>query len=333
MLRAASAAYDPGVPLPRFRPATRDDAEAINALMAAAEVVDRTGEHYSVADVLEELDNPMIDLSHDWVVVEADGRLVAHAQLTPRAPYDGSLKVEIGGTVHPDHRGHGLGSQLVPAMIDRAHDYVRERGADLQPVIAATAPADNTDLADIFERHGMHPHRWNFQMVCDLSRVEGSSDGLPDGYHVSTWDGVDQDEMRLAHNEAFADHPGFVPWSQELWAQWVGETRNSRPALSLVARDHDGRVAAYVQTSEFDAFFEATGVREAYVNKVGTLPDHRRRGLAGALLHVAVRSYRDAGYGRASLDVDSENPTGALGLYESIGFVAEQRWTSYLMRD
>ena len=98
------------------------------------------------------------------------------------------------------------------------------------------------------------------------------------------------------------------------------ETRNSRPALSLVARDEDGRVAAYVQTSEFDAFFEATGVREAYVNKVGTVPDHRRRGLAAALLRLAVRSYRDAGYGRASLDVDSENPTGALGLYESIGF-------------
>ena len=305
---------------------------AINELMAAAEAVDRTDEHYSVEDVLEELDNPMIDLARDWVVVEADGRIVAHAQLTPRAPYDGSLKVEIGGTVHPDHRGQGLGSQLVPAMIDRAREYVRERG-DLQPVIAATAPADNTDLADIFARHGMLPHRWNFLMVCDLSRVEGSGNGLPEGYVVSTWEGIDQDEMRLAHNEAFVDHPGFVPWSRELWAQWVVETRNSRPALSLVARDADGRVAAYVQTSEFDAFFEATGVREAYVNKVGTLPDHRRRGLAAALLRIAVRSYRDAGYGRASLDVDSENPTGALGLYESIGFATDQRWSSYLLGD
>jgi mycothiol synthase len=314
------------------RPATRDDAVAINELMAAAETVDRTDEHYSVEDVLEELDNPMIDLARDWVVVEAEGRIVAHAQLTPRAPYDGSLKVEIGGTVHPDHRGQGLGSQLVPAMIDRARHYVRERG-DLLPVIAATAPADNTDLADIFARHGMLPHRWNFLMVCDLSRVEGEGNGLPEGYVVSTWEGIDQDEMRLAHNEAFVDHPGFVPWSRELWAQWVVDTRNSRPALSLVARDVDGRVAAYVQTSEFDAFFEATGVREAYVNKVGTLPDHRRRGLAAALLRLSVRSYRDAGYGRASLDVDSENPTGALGLYESIGFATDQRWSSYLLGD
>src|SRR6478736_3289829 len=147
--------------------------------MAAAETVDRPAEHYSVEDGLEELYNPMIDLARDWVVVEAEGRIVAHAQLTPRAPYDGSLKVEIGGTVHPDHRGQGLGSQLVPAMIDRARHYVRERG-DLLPVIAATAPADNTDLADIFARHGMLPHRWNFLMVCDLSRVEGEGNGLPE---------------------------------------------------------------------------------------------------------------------------------------------------------
>ena len=90
----AGSPYDPGVSDFRIRPATLDDAVAINDLMAAAEAVDRTGEHYSVEDVVEELENPMIDLARDWVVVERDGRVVAHAGLTPRAPNDGSLKVE-----------------------------------------------------------------------------------------------------------------------------------------------------------------------------------------------------------------------------------------------
>jgi mycothiol synthase len=316
----------------RTRPATREDAAAINDLMAAAEAVDATGEHYSVEDVVEELENPMIDLDHDWLLVEQDGHLAAHGQLTPRAPYDGSLMVGLGGTVHPAHRGRGIGSTLVPALIDRAHAYVRERG-DLRPRIAATAPSDNSDLADILGRHGVHPHRWNFLMEADLTGPGNGAAALPDGYTLSTWEGVDLEEMRAAHNRAFDDHPEFVPWSRELWAQWVGETRNSRMALSLVARDGDGRVAAYVQSSEFDAVEQATGVREAYVNKVGTLPDHRRRGLAAALLRIVLQRYRDAGYERASLDVDSENPTGALGLYESVGFRTRQRWTNYLMRD
>ncbi len=165
MLLEAGSPYDPGVSDFSIRPATLDDAVAINDLLAASEAVEHTGEHYSVEDVVEELENPMIDLAHDWVVVERDGRVVAHAGLTPRSPNDGSLKVELGGDVHPDHRGQGLGSRLVPMMIDRAHDYVRERG-DLEPVIIATAPSANTDLADIFARHGMHAHRWNFMMLC-----------------------------------------------------------------------------------------------------------------------------------------------------------------------
>ena len=62
------------------RPATREDAEAVNGLLAAAEAVDQTDEHYNVDDVLEELENPMIDLARDWLVVEPDGDIVAHAR-------------------------------------------------------------------------------------------------------------------------------------------------------------------------------------------------------------------------------------------------------------
>jgi mycothiol synthase len=327
--RPASATYDPGVGDYRTRAVTRDDASAVNSLLAAAEAVEHTGEHYTVDDVVEELGNPMIDLARDWVVVEHEGRVVAHGVLTPRAPFDGALKVEVGGTVHPDHRGRGIGSRLVPAMLDRAHAYVRERGADLSPVITAHAPSENTDLADILGRHGLEPHRWSFLMQCELSGLPAADAGLPDGYVVETWEGADQDELRRAHNAAFVDHPGFVPWSPELWTQWVSGTRNSRPALSLVARDAAGRVAAYVQLSEFDAVELATGIREAYVHKVGTLRAHRRRGLAGALLRSALRRCREEGYAVATLDVDSENPTGALGLYESVGFRTIQRWTDY----
>ena len=33
----------------------------------------------------------------------------------------------------------------------------------------------------------------------------------------------------------------------------------------------------------------------------------------------------------ASLDVDSENPTGALGVYQRAGFAVESRWTNYFL--
>lgn len=310
----------------RFRPISRADAAAVADLMAAAEVVDRTEEHYNVEDLLEELDNPMIDPRTDWVLAELDGRVVAHCALTPRAPTDDLVRVGIDGTVLPEHRRRGIGTALVALMVARARDYATERG--VRPVLVGTAPSDNTDLGAIFARHAMVAERWQFVMSVDLTGAAPVPD-LPEGHVLQTWEAVDHDEIREAHNRAFVDHPGFSPWSAEMWDQRVASARSFRPALSVLARDGTGAIAAYVQSSEYDAVLEATGIREAFVAKVGTVPEHRRRGLADALLRTVLDRYRAAGYQRAALDVDSANPTGALGIYERVGFRTVRRWTSY----
>lgn len=315
-----------------MRPVTPDDASAVHGLLEAAEAVDRTEEHYAVEDVVEELSNEMIDLARDWVVVERGDEVVAHCRLLPRAVADGELRLSVDGVVHPAHRGQGIASHVVPLMIERAHAFVAERGADLRAVITAQALSSNQGAEEVFAANGLLPHRWSFVMTADLSSPAQAAPPLPDDYALATWADIDPDDLRLVHNVAFVGHPGFSPWSEEMWRQWVSGSRNFRPALSLLARDAHGEVAAYVQTSEFDAMEAATGVRDAFVAKVGTLPGHRRRGLAGALLRIALARYREAGFDTSTLDVDSENPTGALGIYQRAGFLATQRWTSYLLR-
>jgi ribosomal protein S18 acetylase RimI-like enzyme len=218
-------------------------------------------------------------------------------------------------------------------MVQRALAYVSERGADLRPVVTGHALADNADLARIFQANGLHPERWSFAMLADLGGRPPAEVALPDGYTLHTWEGIDHDELRDAHNRAFVGHYGFTPWSPQMWSQWVADSRAFRPALSVLARDGSGAVAAYVQSSEFDAVAEATGVKEAYVAKVGTLEEHRRRGLGGMLLRIALERYGTEGFDRAALDVDSENPTGALGIYENAGFRTTQRWTSYRLME
>ena len=309
---------------------TRADAPAVNELRAAAEAVDRTGEHYNLDDVLEELDNPMIDVARDWLVAETAAGLVGHSVLTPRAPADGAISVGVDGTVHPEHRRQGIGAELVARSVARARAYVAERGAGLRCSVTLSAPSGNTDLAAIAEGLGLHPERYQFVMLADLrTTAPEHADGLPDGFVLSTWEDQDADEVREAHNRAFVDHPGFTAWDAKMWSQWVWDSRALRPGLSLLVRDESGSIAAYLQSSEYDAVAEATGVREAYVAKVGTSPDHRRRGLAGALLRLALERYRQDGFDHAALDVDSENPTGALGVYERAGFRTDQRWTNY----
>ncbi len=312
-----------------IRPVDLGDARALDALLAAAEAVDRTEEHYSVEDVVEELENPMIDPARDWLVVERDGQVVGHSRLLPRGPVDGTVSVSIDGVVHPEHRRTGIGSRVVPLMVARAREYARERA--LVPIVTGSAPSANSDLERVFARCGLLAERWSFVMQADLGGavVAAPEPTVPGGFGLSTWEGADQEEIRAAHNTAFVGHYGFTRWDAAMWRQWVTGSRNFRPELSLVIRDGAGGVAAYLQTNEFDAVREATGKREAFVAKVGTVPEHRRRGLAGLLLRSALSRYRQAGFDLSSLEVDSQNATGALGIYERAGYATAMRWTSY----
>ena len=187
----------------QLRPITRADAAAVAEVLAAAEAVDRTEEHVNVADLLEEMDNPMIDLTADWTVAEVEGRVVGHSGLAPRAVVDGTVRVGIEGAVHPEHRRRGIGTALLDRMVVRARAYAEERGA--RPVLVGTAPSDVPDVETLFARHGMTPHRWQFVMTADLEHV-GSPPELPSGYTLSTWEGLDPEKLRLAHNRSAAGH-------------------------------------------------------------------------------------------------------------------------------
>ncbi len=308
---------------------TADDAPAVQRLLVALEAADRTEEHYSVEDVLEELANPMTG-PEDWLLVERGDELVAMSRLLPRAPTGYELRVSVDGGVHPDHRRTGIGRWLFPQLVRRAEEHVAERGS-FEPVVSATAPSDQPGFAALVGASGLLPDRYEFLMRADLT-AEPAAPALPEGYTVSSWEGVDPEELRAAHNVAFVGHPGWSPWSAQMWSQWVSGSRAHRPGLSVLLRDPGGRIAAYVQTNEWDAVAQQTGRRETYVVKVGTLPEHRRRGLASALLLEAMRRHREDGVAAVGLDVDSENPTGALGVYEAVGFEVQRRWTTYRRR-
>jgi mycothiol synthase len=317
-----------------LRPLTRDDIPAWARVLAAAEAVDRTGEHYNEADLAEEMDNPEIVVGKD-VVGAFDGagdgaEMVGYFSILPRGEGEGLYKIHVEGTVVPERRGQGVGTLLRDAMVARAEAAYAERGSGLPLKLMTTGKTDNAAQADLLESVGFTGERWSFVMRTLLDRV-AEPPVLPDGYELRTYDDSRADDMRRAHNAAFtAHHPNFTPWTEATWKQWVTESRNFRPGLSfLVVLADTDEIVGYAQSNEFDAYFEATGRREAYVGKLGVLAEHRGRGIAAALLGHCLVAYRDAGFDEASLDVDSENPTGALGVYERAGFGVESRWTNY----
>ena len=55
----------------------------------------------------------------------------------------------------------------------------------------------------------------------------------------------------------------------------------------------------------------------------------RRRGLARSLLARSIRMFREMGMQETALGVDTQNPSGAFGLYESLGYREVQRHTLF----
>jgi mycothiol synthase len=315
-----------------LRPLTVADVPAMVALLAAAELVDRTGEHLGAADLEEELANPEVEVGKDFVGAFDGDDLVGLFSVLPRGVTDGAYKVHVQGAVRPTRRGEGIGTELVRAMIARGTAAARERRPELPALLTTTGMSTNTAQEDLLASHGMRGERWNFVMRTTLSGLPDPGP-LADGYELRAYHDSMGPAVLEAHNLAFdGSHPNFTPWTEPMWKQWVTGSRTFRPEVSfVVVPAASDQVVAYVTTHEFEAYLDATGRREAYIGKLGVLPGHRGRGLAGRLLVHCLHACAAAGYDEASLDVDSENPTGALGVYRRAGFEVESRWTNYFL--
>jgi mycothiol synthase len=136
---------------------------------------------------------------------------------------------------------------------------------------------------------------------------------LPGDYSLCT--PVDPRVAADTFNRAFADH-----WRFSALTAGQVSTSLAGPELCLLALAPDGDPAAVVWSAverhQEDSRRQPVGL----VSVVGTVPDHRRRGLARALTTEALRRLREKGAASASLYVDADNPTRAYDLYRALGF-------------
>ena len=134
------------------------------------------------------------------------------------------------------------------------------------------------------------------------------------GYELHDGTGVPAGVWAHVHNGSFAEHWRSSPRSEE-------ELVAGRPSsLSLLAVTATGSPAAetlcQIESYTADSRRQPVGV----VESVGTLPEHRRRGLANWLVAEALLRLRNKGARHASLYVDGWNPTRAFDGYRKLGF-------------
>lgn len=309
-----------------------EDAAAIADLLNAAEPLDDTGGHLDVDDVTEQFVNDLVDLERDTRLAWIGDELAAAGQVSVSTAAREQASVWCFGTVHPDHRRRGIGRQLMTWELERGAELHRNRHPDVPANVMVNVSATNSGARALAERLELEPVRDWFEMSCQLDGVVGEL-AAPTGITLAPYEAGRDDEVRQAHNVAFAEHFGSTERSPEEWRHFFTGSRGFRPELSVLAvGDDTGELCGYALGYVYEADVESTGRRQVWLGQIGTLPDHRGKGVGRALLAAALRTWAAAGHEEAWLGVDSANGTGALGLYERAGFSVQRRSTSWARR-
>jgi mycothiol synthase len=309
------------------RPIETGDAIAWAELLAAKEKVDAEGENYDADDLLEELADPKLDAARDTIGVWDGEQMVGYGVVRAPDQVVDVHRIRTEGAVHPQWRGRGIGSALVPWLTRRAAELHKERQPGAEGEINTGAIDSNTSALELLTGFGFEKCRYFFSMERNLG-TPVDVPPVPDGLRLVAFTPAYDEPLRVVHNEVFLDHWGSSPKSAESWKTWFTGARAFRPELAYLVLDGD-EVVAYTMGYEYVADTEATGIREVYVGQVGTKRSHRGRGLAALALAKVMADAAATGFQRASLGVDADNPTGALGLYERLGYTTKNTWITH----
>ena len=313
-----------------WRPLTREDAKASADLLNAIETVDRIGENYGEEDTLQELIDPYTDLKRASLAAFDGDVMVGYMKIRYKPSADEVHRVFLDGGVHPGYRRRGVGTALVEAGVASAK-VVHALHHPAQKLVVDVHKREHiAGLAELVRSQGFAPARYFQRMEHPLGDALVDA-AIPDGLRVEPWSSRNDEDFRSIRNESFKDHWGAVPMPVDMWQNKI-TNQTFKPEVSFLLRDGASGVAVgMLVTMYWEADTAASGVRDAHFMVIGTLRDHRDRGVAGALIGHALRAAADQGYDRASLNVDSANPSGAFGLFERAGFTPKTRYVRWAL--
>jgi mycothiol synthase len=292
-----------------LRPATPEDAAALLELRVTSELAERGEAESTLVEVAGDLARPT---HREWVHEDAAGRVDAAVWVEKQAVDS----VIFGGVSRAPTHGGDLSEPLLR--------FARHEARDIDPALPLHVFCDATATAqrEAFEAAGGVQVRVFFRMVRDVG-AELQPVELPAGATIRVIREGDPSDLRAMYDvieTAFREHFGAAPATYDEWIGAMSSIEVSDRSLWWLA-EVEGEPAAGLVGRALP--------QRGWVDEVGTLPSYRGRGLARALLLTAFAEFRSRGFEQVGLGVDSDNHTGALGLYESIGMTRTNHWICY----
>jgi mycothiol synthase len=326
-LAAARAAAPQGVVIRAWREAA--DYAAMVEVFRAARDVDRTGWDISAAGIAADLRGLGLRPEESILLAEAGGRVVGWTRA-----YDFGQSTDEGrillhsGQVDPAWRRRGIGRALLRgAQVEL--ERIRAQRPDLDDGTAGFQTwlfAGNASAIGLVEADGYRPLRYMIEMTRALDDLPAID--LPSGVATRPVQPADRAPVARALDEAMQDHRGWPAWSDDQVVGMFDHPIRGQLDVWQVAWAGDRVVAGvlgYIDHEENAAM----GRRRGYTEGIFTIRGWRGRGIASALIARNLRLLKERGMAEAALSVDTENPSGALGLYQRHGFREEDRVVIY----
>lgn len=263
-----------------------------------------------------EVDEAVAAYSRVWWGLGEQGKWFGfHLEFTHPAWRDQGLREVI-------HRFNEARLRQIAAELE-AQGEIR---ADTPRFFEAWASDTEADKAALLEGEGYHPVRYQLDMVRPLSEpIEVTP--MPEGLEVRPAPPERYRAVWEADQEAFRDHWHFIPGTEEDYQGWL-EWSGFNPSLWKVAWEGEqvaGMVLNFLNEKENAEYNRKRG----YTEGISVRRPWRRRGLARSLLTQSLQMFKEMGMEEAALGVDAENLSGALRLYQSVGFSEVKRTTTY----
>jgi mycothiol synthase len=299
--------------------AGQTDFESISSLVSLCETDGQLDDETAVSDLQRLLNAPSVDPRRDLSLWEdSQSRIVGFGMLL--FPYEtDKSEMHLWFYVHPSARGNNLKGQIVQWGKQRSRQIATHSGRPVQ--LCSIARAEAMVRVAWLERQQFQRDRAFITMARSLDQC--ASPQFPDGFQWRSVNGNrDARTWVELFNHSFIDHWNYHPLSLETFNAWQHRA-NYRSDLDLMAIAPSGIPAAFCR-GQVDGD-GGTG----RIQLLGTRRGFRKMGLGRAMLLALMQQLQRLNLQTVKLSVDAQSPTGAMRLYEAMGFEAVQTWQLY----
>lgn len=256
------------------------------------------------------------------MAVGHDGAILAVGSVLEPPRQVSLVREFMNGAVHPEHRGNGIGRELLAWQRARGEQKLAAIDAALPGWLVGYADRRAPDRERLLAAAGFTAARWFHTMERDLA--EPIPEVTPtEAVRIVPYTSDLADAVHAARDEAFLDHWGSQPLSDEQWESLIGGTFAPEVSFVALAPTSTGadEVAGVVLSDVNEEDWPGQGFSGPYISTVAVTRAHRGRRIAPALLGAVLAESARRGWQKAVLDVDAASPTGADSLYTGMGFV------------